>query len=154
MLAPVMGGFEFAETMSGTFERADGAGSGHVAFDLVVTAPSLWAHLRDRKCRVSGTIDVDGLADASFVTGEMILAPFWRRLIRYDFSFFGDDRRAYRFAGQKNIKISNLRETLSTLPATITDASGRLVARATVRFDVDADLPAFLASWRATGSTG
>ena len=50
--------------------------------------------------------------------------------------------------GQKDIRLSELVETLTTLPAQIVDASGKVVAKAQVKFDVRADLLKFLASWK------
>ena len=144
----IVPGFEFSEVMSGTFDRTDGAGSGAIEFDVAVRSPSLLDHLRDNKCRMSGVVNMDGVATNARLDGEMTLAPILRRLIRYDFTFRGDDGHPYRFTGQKRIKFSRLRQSLSDLPASVTDASGREIARCMVHFNLDSDLPAFLASWK------
>ena len=69
------------------------------------------------------------------------------RRIRYEFGFTGDDGRPYRFAGQKDVSPRHPLESMTTLPAEITDETGHRVAAALVRFD-PRGLPAFLGSFR------
>ena len=140
-----MPGFHFHETMQGTYTR-DGV-ERPLKFSLEARASSWLQHLRDRKARINGTITADGLASECAIDGELVIDPLVKRIIRYDFSFTGDDGKAYRFAGQKDVSFLDLANTMTTLPAEIFDGAAQPIATALVRFD-KRDLPSFLASWR------
>jgi hypothetical protein len=139
-----MFGFHFHETMQGTYTR-DGVAR-PMKFSLEARAGSWLQHLRDRKARINGTIDAEGLASARNIDGELTIDPVIRRIIRYEFSFTGDDGKAYRFAGQKDVSLLDLANSMTTLPAQIFDGN-QPIAEALVKFD-KRDLPAFLMSWR------
>ena len=139
-----MPGFHFHETMQGTYTR-DGV-ERPMKFSLEARADSWLQHLRDRKAHINGTIDAEGLASARAIDGELTIDPLIRRLIRYEFSFTGDDGKAYRFAGQKDVSILDLANSMTTLPAEIFDGD-KAIANALLKFDKK-DLPSFLASWR------
>ncbi|MCA9679850.1 MAG: hypothetical protein H6709_00820 [Kofleriaceae bacterium] len=142
-------GFAFDETMSGTMERVDQPGQAvPFSFSIHVHAPSLGRHLRDGKATLRGTVEAPGLAASAALEGEITMRPLGRRLIRYEFEFDGDDGRRYRFAGQKDIRWTDLRRSWTTLPGEITDAAGALVARCLTRFDARADWLQFASSWR------
>jgi hypothetical protein len=142
-------GFEFRETMSGTYTLS---GQPNVErplrFTLRVHAADALAHVRDHVARVSGTLEMDGFADEVAVAGTMVLTPLTKRVIRYELAFVGNDGQPYRLAGQKDIRLQDLVASLTTLPAQILDSAGKVVARAQVAFDVRADLLKFLASWK------
>jgi hypothetical protein len=137
-------GFHFHETMQGTYTR-DGV-ERPMKFSLEARAGSWLQHLRDRKARINGTIDAEGLASARTIDGELTIDPVIRRIIRYEFNFTGDDGKAYRFAGQKDVSLLDLANSMTILPAEIFDGS-TAIAKALVKFD-KRDLPAFLMSWR------
>lgn len=142
-------GFQFSETMAGTFAlAAEPDRQRRFSFSVLAHAPSLLAHLRDGKTRMHGTLEADGLADHVPIEGTLTLAPLTRRIIRYEFSFTGDDGRPYRFEGQKDIRLRDLRRSFTILPGAILDGDGRQVGTAETRFDLRADLFQFLASWR------
>lgn len=142
-------GFRFAETMSGTFATVDEPDNHRrFSFSVEARADSVLRHLRDGKTSMRGTLEADGLADCVPIEGTLTLAPLTKKIIRYEFSFTGDDGRPYRFEGQKNIRFTDLRNSFTTLPGTIVNAAGDTVATAATRFDLKADLFQFLASWR------
>jgi hypothetical protein len=142
-------GFQFAETMSGTFALASAPQQRRrFSFSILAHAPSALAHLLDGKTALRGTLEADGLATSAPIEGTLTLAPLTRRMIRYEFSFTGDDGQRYRFAGQKDIRLRDLRRSFTVLPGRLTDEDGREVGTADTRFDLGADLFQFLSSWR------
>src|SRR5262249_55004332 len=98
--------------------------------------------------QLDGTLDMEGFADDVPITGTIEIAPITKKIIRYDFSFTGNDGAPYRFSGQKNIRLADLVGTWTTLTGQVLDARGDEVARATVKFDVRADLLPFLVSFK------
>lgn len=130
--------------MAGSYTR-DGV-ERPLSFSLEARADSWLRHLRDRKARVHGTIVAEGLATHASLDGELVIDPLIRRVIRYEFDFRGDDGKPYRFAGQKDVSLMDLSNSMTTLPAQIFDGA-QPIASALVKFDKK-DLPSFLASWR------
>jgi hypothetical protein len=102
----------------------------------------------DGKTRMHGTLEADGLATNVPIEGTLTLAPWARRMIRYEFAFRGDDGRSYRFEGQKDIRLRDLRRSFTILPGAILDDAGNQVGTADTRFDLAADLFQFVSSWR------
>jgi hypothetical protein len=142
-------GFEFRETMSGTYTLSGQPSVERtLRFTLRVHAADALAHVRDHLARVSGTLEMDGFADEVAVSGTMTLTPLTKRVIRYELAFVGNDGQPYRLVGQKDIRLQDLVASLTTLPAQVQDSTGKVVARAQVAFDVRADLLKFLASWK------
>lgn len=139
-----MPGFHFHETMAGSYTR-DGV-ERPLRFSLEARAGSMLQHLRDRKARIHGTISAEGLASERALDGELTIDPIIKRIIRYEFSFDGDDGKRYRFAGQKDISIFDLAGSMTTLPGALLEGD-HAFATALVKFD-KRDLPSFLASWR------
>ena len=57
-------GFEFRETMTGTYTLTGQPGVEHpLRFQLRVHAEDALAHARDHLAQVSGTLEMDGFAD-------------------------------------------------------------------------------------------
>jgi hypothetical protein len=142
-------GFRFEETMAGTYTLGGKPDEQRqLSFTCRATASDALQHLRDGMTRMEGTLDMEGFADDVPIAGTIEIAVLRKRIIRYEFQFVGNDGEPYRFAGQKEIKLSNLLGTMTSLGATVTDARGNEVARARVAFDLRADLLPFLASWK------
>ncbi len=144
-----MSGFEFRETMSGTF-TLDGEAEGaprEIRFTGRAHVGSLLRHLGDRKADLDGEITMEGVATARPLHGELIIDPILGRRIRYDFHFEGDDGSRYRFLGQKDVSLLDPVGSMTTLPATVSDQHGVRIASATLRFDLH-DLMPFLATFR------
>jgi len=137
-------GFAFDETMSGTFELASEPGVARpVSFRATVRAPWIGG-----KCSMEGTIDAAPLAKSARFQGRMLLRPFLGRLIRYELEFEGDDGRHYTLAGQKDIRLLDLRRSWTTLPAELRDDRGQVIGTCQTRFDVARDWLPFASSFR------
>jgi len=143
-------GFEFTEVMSGTYTRAGQPGeTGAIRFQGTARAADLIRHARDGMTTLDGTLDMEGFADDVPISGTIEIRPLVGKIIRYDFSFTGNDGNPYRFSGQKDIRFAEIVRTMTTLAGSITTPDGGEVARATLHFDVKADLVPFLVSWKA-----
>jgi len=143
-------GFEFSETMSGTYTRAARPDqTGHIRFSGRARARDLRRHLKDGLVTFHGTLDMEGFADDVPFAGTVEIQILSKRLIRYDLSFVGNDGQPYRLVGQKDIRFGDFVTTMTHLQGTIGDAAGHEIARVTLRFDVQADLLPFLVSWKA-----
>ncbi len=142
-------GFRFAETMSGTYtKRGNGATARRFSFTAEARAGSMLRHLRDGKTTLRGILEADGLASGVPIEGTLTMLPFRKRIIRYEFDFVGDDGKPYRFAGQKDIKLTDPVASFTILPGVVTDASGAEIADVQTRFDLQADWFQFMTSWR------
>jgi hypothetical protein len=142
-------GFTFEEVMSGTYTKTGHPDeTGDIRFQGRARADDLVKHIRDGMTTLEGTLDMERFADDVPIQGTIEIRPLVGKIIRYDFSFTANDGNPYRFSGQKDIRLDALQETMTTLNGAIADAQGREVARATLRFDVKADLLPFLVSWK------
>lgn len=148
-------GFGFAETMTGTWQRVDnGGGGGRFEFTAIVRSGPLTEFGRSRLAHMTGTVDAQGLARARPLVGTMELRPLLGRLIRYQFEFVGDDGRSYGFAGQKDIRWLDPVRTWTELPGELTDDAGRVIGRASTRFDLRRTGGAFVRSFRLAFGDG
>jgi hypothetical protein len=142
-----MAGFEFKETMSGTWRPEAGGPERNIEFTIVARAGRLLRHLFDRKAEMEGRLKMSGFAEDVPLTGELTIDPVLGKKIRYEFDFVADDGKRYRFAGQKDVQFLDVVRTMTTLPGEILSGDGQVVARADLKFDTH-DLPRFLASFR------
>ncbi len=143
--------FMFRETMSGTCRLAsDPDRQRTIVFTVTARSPRIGAFLAHREVTIEGTIDVEGLATLRPLTGTLGLDVLLTRQIAYDFTFAGDDGAAYRFTGEKNVRVTAFLETMSHLPAALLDERGATIADAELRFDLRGDLVAFLRSFSLT----
>jgi hypothetical protein len=146
-----MFGFRFRESMAGTWTPEGGGPEGTrerpISFALTARARSWLQHLRDHGTEVDGTLRMEGFAREAPVRGSLYINPILEGVIRYQLEFTGDDGRPYRLKGQKDVSVVDLVGTLTTLPATVEDEHGKVVARARLKFDTR-DLPGFLSSFR------
>lgn len=140
-------GFQFAETMEGTWRALAGEAERAMKFSIAVRAPSVLGHVWDGKALLDGKVDMEGFATGQSLSGEIKIAPLLGRIIRYEFEFLGDDGQRYRFRGQKDINFRNLLHSWTTLPGEIVDAAEKLIGRANLKFEL-AGLGKFLRSFR------
>jgi hypothetical protein len=147
---PSMGlGFSFHETMSGSYhllgaplvERA-------ISFTLDARVEGLRQFLRDKLAKIEGEVIVEGFADRRPLEGTLALKLLGERRLAYSFNFRANDGNEYRLHGQKDVTMIALVDTMTTLPASLYDMTGKEIGRAVLRFDVRSDLVAFLRSWR------
>ena len=142
-------GFQFAESMSGTFELDAGPGKKYpLKFEITAQAESTRAHLRDGKAEVRGVLTAPPLAGSTDVEGTITIRPIGQRIIRYELRFVGDDGRGYELVGQKDIRLRSLRHSFTYLPAEILDEDHRRVATCQTTFDLRHDGWSFLRSFR------
>jgi hypothetical protein len=137
-------GFAFDETMAGTLELAKEPGvTRPLKFRATVRAPWIGG-----KCTMSGSIQAAPIAKDAPFEGTMLLRPLLGRVIRYELEFTGDDGNRYSLVGQKDIKLTDLRRSWTTLPAEIKDDRGTVIARCETRFDVAKEGLSFVSSFR------
>ncbi len=142
-------GFQFAETMSGSFELDAEPGTKRpFRFEITAQAESTRAHIRDGKAAVRGVLTAPPLAASADVEGTLTIRPLGQRIIRYELAFVGDDGRGYELVGQKDIRFRSLRHSFTHLPAEILDEDHRRVATCQTTFDLRHDWWSFLRSFR------
>lgn len=142
-------GFQFAETMAGTFELDGEPGSKHpFRFEVRAVAESTRAHLKDGRADLQGIIYAAPLAASADATGTITIRPIGQRIIRYELAFTGDDGKDYELVGQKDIRWRSPLKTFTSLPAEILDEDHRRVGTAQTSFDLRAQGIRFLRSFR------
>ena len=142
-------GFEFSETMAGTFELDASPGTRHpLRFDIQIHAPSAREHLKTGRANVTGVVHASPLAQAADAEGTILIRPLGQRVIRYEIGFAGDDGKHYELVGQKDIQLRHLVTSWTTLPMEILDEDHRRVATCLTRFDYRKDWWSFLRSFR------
>jgi hypothetical protein len=141
-------GFEFHETMIGSFRLAGEGRDRPMTFTLRVRSPRWASFLRRREAEIEGEVDAEGFADHRHLRGTLGLDPLVTRTLPYAFRFTGNDGMAYTFAGHKTLRVGRLVESMTVLPGAIYDAAGEAVGSALLRFDLRSDLGRFLRSFR------
>lgn len=142
-------GFGFAETMRGNYYLLDSPTDERaIEFSIQVKVDGLRKFVKDQMARIKGVVRAEGLATESELEGTLGMKLASERRLPYDFTFKGDDGKQYRFRGQKDVMLIALADTMTTLPASIYDAAGKEIGRATVRFDMRSDLGRFVRSFR------
>jgi nucleoside-diphosphate-sugar epimerase len=143
-------GFQFEETMAGTWRRGLLSGAHPFRFDVVARAASARRFARDGRLSLEGTVDAVSLARRRPLRGTLDISWRGRRELCYAFDFEGDDGRRYRFLGKKDVRLLRLVRTMTTLPGRILDAgSGEVVGTVDASFDLRRDLLPLVASIRA-----
>lgn len=144
-----MSGFEFRETMAGSYHRVDEPHKERpLSFTIRARSAPLLRFLRRPEVEIEGAIDAPGLAEHRYLRGTLGMDLLRTGTLPYAFHFQGDDDKPYVFEGQKNVSARELVETMTVLPGEIKTADGDLVARALLRFDARSDLLKFLKSFR------
>ncbi len=134
MLRP---GLSFRETMHGTLWRLDAPTDERaVDVELEMRARDLGTVAFDRTLKVDGTLHVERLADHVPCEGTVALRVRAGGRVPYRIRFRGDDGQDYELSGEKEWLPFAPVESITTLPASLYDARGREIARATLRFDL------------------
>jgi hypothetical protein len=142
-------GFTFEETMSGTYHLlTDPLVERSIAFSVGARVAGMRQFLKDKMATIDGEVDIEGFADKKPLSGTLCLKLLEERRLTYDFTFRANDGAGYRFHGQKDVTMVGLAQTMTTLPASLYDATGKEIARAVLRFDLHESLRPFLRSWR------
>jgi hypothetical protein len=148
-----MSGFQFRETMSGSFHLASSPTRERaMSFTIGAYVPSTLRFLRDKTAQIQGEVDLEGFARHRPLRGHMELDPIFGRRIVYDFLFPDEEGNACRFVGRKSIDLLRLHETMTTLPGEIRALREgdreELLGEARLRFDTRSDLAKFVMSWK------
>jgi hypothetical protein len=149
MFENLKAGFKFQETMSGTYHLvAKPEEERRISFTANAAVENMMKYLRDMTATLEGTLEMEGFADHVPIEGTLEINPVFGRVLRYQFTFTGNDGKSYRFSGQKDLRLLDLQGSMTTLPATVYDDAGNEVARVLTKFNLQTDLLPFLMSWR------
>jgi hypothetical protein len=143
-----MSGFEFHETMAGSFHMEGDARDRAMSFTIRARSFTFRSFLRRPEVEIEGEVDAEGFADHRYLRGTLGLDPLRTRTLPYAFRFTANDGAAYSFAGTKVIHLGSLIASMTVLPGAILDAGGERVGEALLRFDLKGDLGRFLKSWK------
>ncbi|MEO6418494.1 MAG: hypothetical protein ABIP39_03765 [Polyangiaceae bacterium] len=144
-----MFGFHYFETMRGTYHLfATPIDELPMEFTIQVEGKGMRRFSRERMARIHGQVSMFGMAERSPLEGLVGFKLLDERRMTYDFSFEADDRRRYRFRGQKEYSVFRLTDSVSLLPASIYDANDVEIGRAVLRFDLRGDTKGLLKSFR------
>ncbi len=139
----------FRETLSGSYWLLDSpVDERALTLRYEARTSRLGTFVRSRTCLLAGTIDAEQLASGCELEGTLALGQIEERRLPYRFSFRGDDGRRYQLTGQKEWSGLAPVESLTLLPATLSDEHGEELARAMLRFDLRADWTHWLSSFR------
>jgi hypothetical protein len=141
-------GFEFHETMSGSFRLHGEQRDRPMSFTVRARSPRWRSFLRRREVEIEGEIDAEGFADHRYLRGTLGMDALVTRTLPYAFRFTANDGGDYSFTGEKTIHVANMVESMTVLPGAILDAEGREIGGALLRFDLRADLARFLRSFK------
>ncbi|WP_219632789.1 hypothetical protein [Haloechinothrix aidingensis] len=138
----------FSETMAGQCRISDTGSRTSCRLDLDVTVAELLHPMADTVADLRGRVTVPGLAEGSAAHGTLHIAPLTRKRLRYQLDFTALDGRALHLDGWKSVSFKRPLRSMTTLPATITDESGQVVAETVVRFSIPRHLWPMLRSFR------
>jgi hypothetical protein len=142
-------GFRFAETMRGGYYKlSEPERELPMEFSIEARVDGLRRFLRDRTARITGVCTFEGLCRHAQLDGTLAMRVLDDGRLPYDFTFRAEDGKRYRFRGEKQVSLANLRETMTVLPASLYDEGGEEMGRAVVRFDMAHDLRDFVLSFR------
>jgi hypothetical protein len=105
---------------------------------------------RTREVGIVGELLGEGFGASCPLEGTLTMDVLRTGKLRYDFRFTADDGNAYRFVGEKVLRLFSLRRSMTWLPAKIYDAADAEIATGEVTFDLARDLVSFLRSWRVS----
>ncbi|TMR30701.1 hypothetical protein [Actinomadura geliboluensis] len=139
----------FSEVMEGELRLAGEDRARPMRLDLDADLPGVLRPWGDAEGAIAGRVSVPGWADDPSASGRLRVAPIAARRIRYTLDFTAADGRRLRLDGWKSVSPRRPVRSMTSLPATVTDADGTAVGEARLRFHLRRDLAAFLTSFRA-----
>jgi hypothetical protein len=143
-------GLTFRETLDGSWHRPSApADEKRCTVDVTVVIPRVLELLGNTVADISGRVTLEGLAADREFKGTLGVGAILReRRLPYAFSFIGDDARAYRFDGAKEVNALRLPRSITTLGAYVFDADGEEVGRVILRADLRDEVLRFLTTFR------
>lgn len=143
-----MRGFEFSETMAGSYHfLSSPTDERPISFTVRARSGGLVRFLKTREVEIEGAIDAEGFADHRALRGKMGLDVLRTGVLSYSFLFRDNGGDDYAFVGQKDVDARRLAETMTVLPGKLL-REGKPVAQALLRFDLRNDLVRFIRSFR------
>ncbi len=140
-------GFEFRETLTGSYHTLASPGEEHpLSIAVQAQVHDVLRFALDQTLALVGEVDAHGFADHRPLRGTLELAPV-RAKILWDFRFQTNDARDARFHGEVDIDLLRPTLTLTQLPGSLFVGETE-VARAVLRFDLRGDLLRLLTSVR------
>ena len=146
-----MAGFEFYETMAGSFRLRGDARDRSMSFTIRARSFTWSSFKRRTEVDIEFEVDAEGFADHRHLRGTLGMDPLRTGILPYAFRFAANDGAPYTFAGKKTLRMSRLVESMTVLPGAIRNGGptgGDVVGEALLRFDVRSDLARFLRSFR------
>src|SRR5215468_4388008 len=125
-----MAGFEFYETMAGSFRLAGEATARSMSFTVRARSSTWGSFLRRPEVDIEGEVDAEGFADHRYLRGTLGMDPIRTGLLPYAFRFSANDGAPLAFAGKKTIRAGRLIESMTVLPGAIFDAGGLRIGEA------------------------
>ena len=142
-------GFFFHETMRGSYHLLDAPTVERaISFTVKVSAKDVRRFVKDKTWTIRGDVEVEGIAARQPIEGTIGFRLLDERRMPYRFTFTADDGKSYELRGQKEWTALAPVESMTVLPASLYDAAGKEVGRATLRFDARNELGKFLKSFR------
>ncbi len=138
----------FREVMEGTVRLAGDTHERTMRLELAVSMPGLMHPRVDAMADATGRVSSPGWIDDSAASGTIHIAPRTRRRLRYQLDFTTAEGQRLHLDGWKSVSDRHPVASMTTLPVTITDADGAVVAQGTLRFDLRRQLRAFATSFR------
>jgi hypothetical protein len=146
-----MRGFEFCETMVGSYHLADAPSDERpMSFTIRARSRGLLDFFLRPEVEIEGEIDAEGFADHRYLSGRLGLDVLRTRTLPYAFSFTANDGRRCAFEGHKTVRADDLVESMTVLPGALLAEGGAVLGQALLRFDLRSDLLRFLRSFRPT----
>jgi hypothetical protein len=133
----------FVETMRGSITDATGRPQ-PIEFEVKAEARSLRGFLRTGVTKVSGLLNAGPWATQVPITGTLRMSVLDRR-IEYRLET-GEGRSRLFLDGTKNVSPMTLLQSMTVMPVSLRDETGRTLGEGEMRFDMK-DLAPFLASW-------
>src|SRR6202012_367854 len=111
-----MAGFEFYETMAGSFRVLGESRDRALSFTIRARSFTWASFLRHPEVAIEGEVDAEGFADHRHLRGTLGMDPLRTRILPYAFRFDGNDGAPYAFAGKKTMRAGRLMESMTVLP--------------------------------------
>jgi hypothetical protein len=149
-------GVRLRARMSGAYYLfADPLEERALAIELEIRLPLARRLLLERTADVTGKVTLERLA-LDRPLGGTVRFLFDQNRMPYDLVFTADEGRTLRLRGQHDFMVMDAVGSLTTVPASLYDATGDEIGRATLRFDWRSDLGRTLKSirpvWRAAAT--
>lgn len=142
-------GFAFGETLRGNYYLLDDPTNERAMnFTIRAVAKGVVAFAHDPVAHIEGRLSLEGFADDVSLEGNLAFRLRRQRRLTYDFTFFGNDRKPYRFRGQKDFTPLGIIESFTTLSGSLYDEGRSEIGRATLRFDLRSEFVKLLGSFR------